>query len=227
MTDNLGLTDTPWWTEIPAMRTMSNADSAALQRSAQQVSVPALAPVFRAGDLCSSYLIVVEGSVRVSKAGDNGREIVLYRVKSGETCPITTSCLLASERYPADAVAETPVRAIALSSDAFTRAMALVDFRTFVFSGFGRRLADLMTLIEAIALHRTDGRLALSLLQKSTLNDEVAATHYQLATELGTAREVISRLLAEFENRGWIRRGRGVLYLVDRRSLEDFAAESR
>jgi CRP/FNR family transcriptional regulator len=168
---------------------------------------------------------VLDGSVRVQKLGENGREIVLYRVGRGETCLLTTSCLIARERYPAEGITETEVRAAALPVEVFNEALALsAAFRGFVFAAFGARLAELMALIEAVAFERVEARLARRLLEAETASGEVIATHQELAAELGTAREVVSRFLKEFERRGYVRLARGRIEIAERAALEKLAA---
>jgi CRP/FNR family transcriptional regulator len=218
---------TQWWRDFPALRSIADPHWLDLMASAQELRLPPGTTVFQAGESCQSYLIVLEGVVRVAKLAENGREIVLYRVEGGETCVLTTSCLMASERYPAFAVTETAVHAVALPVERFHQALANADFRSFVFAAFGSRMADLMTLIEAIALQRTDARLAKRLTELVADNDIVTATHYDLAADLGTAREVVSRLLKEFEYRGWLKLGRGQLVVTDRAALGVFANEHR
>ena len=192
---------------------------------AQEVTLPPGTSVFHSGDACRSYLFVLGGSVRVAKIAENGREIVLYRVVRGETCLLTTSCLIARERYPAEGITETEVRAVALPDDSFYEALALsAEFRAFVFAAFGARLTDLMLLIEAISFGRGDARLARRLLESVTDSGEVVATHQELAAELGTAREVVSRFLKEFERRGYVRLARGRVVIADRAALEVLAA---
>ncbi len=214
-----------WWNAIPALKDIQDPQWRALMSQVREVDIPPGEPVFRAGDVCRNFLLVLEGSVRVEKLAENGREIVLYRVGRGETCLLTTSCLFAKERYPAYGVTETGVRAVALPDTLFNEALALsAEFRSFVFAAFGARLTELMALVEAIAFGRGDVRLAHRLLELGSASDEVVTTHQQLAAELGTAREVVSRFLKEFEHRGLVRLARGRIVIVDRAALEAFAA---
>lgn len=215
----------PWWNAFPALKDIQDPRWRALMGSAREVTIPPGTSVFRAGDACRNFLFVLDGSVRVEKLGENGREIVLYRVGSGETCLLTTSCLIARERYPAEGVTETEVRAVALPDELFNEALALSpEFRGFVFASFGARLAELMALVEAITFGRGDARLARRLLESGTPSGEVVATHQELAAELGTAREVVSRFLKEFERRGYVRLARGHIEITDRAALETLAA---
>ncbi|WP_269087664.1 Crp/Fnr family transcriptional regulator [Solemya pervernicosa gill symbiont] len=183
--------------------------------------------LFREGDACQNYLLVIDGSVRVQKLSESGREIVLYRVESGETCILTTSCLLSHCDYNAEAITETAVEAIALPQSTFDQALTASDqFRDFVFDAFGSRIAGLVTLIDAVAFGRMDIRLAQLLLEMTPTEGTITTTHQLLARELGTAREVISRLLKEFERHGWVALSRGHVSLLDRSELIKLAAEA-
>lgn len=215
----------PWWNAFPALKDIQDPKWRALMASAREVVIPPGTSVFHSGDACRSYLFVLAGSVRVEKVAENGREIVLYRVGPGETCLLTTTCLIARENYPAQGVTETEVRAVALPDNLFHEALALSpEFRAFVFASFGARMTDLMLLVEAISFGRGDARLARRLLESATASGEVVATHQQLAAELGTAREVVSRLLKDFEQRGLVRLARGRIEIADRPGLQALAA---
>jgi len=215
----------PWWSAFPALKDIQDTKWRALMSKVHEVGIPTGASVFRAGDPCRNFLFVLDGSVRVEKLAENGREIVLYRVGRGETCLLTTSCLIARERYPAEGVTETEVRAVALPHELFQEALAISpEFRAFVFASFGARFTDLIALIEAISFGRGDARLARRLLESGADTDDVAATHQELAAELGTAREVVSRLLKDFERRGLVRLTRGRIEITDREGLKSLAA---
>ena len=180
--------------------------------------------IFSPGNVPDNLLFLLEGTVRVSQTSDTGREIVLYRVSAGESCVLTTACILAEEAYSAEGVAETPVRAVTLSRAAFNDLVAEApEFRDFVFAAYSRRLVDLLRVIDDVAFGRIDMRLAARLLALAGKGDSVATTQAKLATELGTAREVISRQLNEFQRRGWTRTARGRVELCDKPALERLA----
>ena len=187
---------------------------------AQRMRVPAETVVFRIGDACENYLLVIDGSVRVRQTAPNGREIVLYRVGPGESCVLTTSCLLGADTYAAEGITEGEVDAIAIPAPAFHRAVgASAGFREFVFAGFGQRLSNLMTLVEEVAFGRLEARLAQRLLRFADDGGMVALTHQDLATEIGSAREVISRQLKDFERQGWVVLHRGKVEVRNRDAL--------
>jgi CRP/FNR family transcriptional regulator len=131
--------------------------------------------------------------------------------------------MLADEDYAAEGIAETDIEAVAIPRAAFDDLSARsTTFRTFVFRAYSRRIADLFALIDAIVFQRIDVRLAERLITLAQ-NDTIHATHQALAVELGTAREVISRTLAEFHRRGWVETARGEIRIANRTGLENLA----
>lgn len=155
-----------------------------------------------------NLLLVLQGSVRVQQLSETGREIVLYRVAAGESCVMTTAALIAQDSYAAYGITETACRAVMIPRPLFDDLLARSEpFRRLVFASYAQRIADLFAVIEALAFQRVDIRLAQRLLRLAGADHRVTATHQQLATELGTAREVVSRQLQEFHRRGWIETG--------------------
>jgi CRP/FNR family transcriptional regulator len=217
--------DPQWLSAFPALAALDDPVARRVLAAAQVVELPAGETMFRAGDACHHYVMVLAGSIRVHKVSESGREIVLYRVERGQTCVLTTSCLFTATPYSAEGVTETSVSAAVLSRADFNEAIAgSAGFRRFVFAAFGERIDGLMALIEAIAFGRVDERLAKRLLALANAVAVITVTHQQLATELGTAREVVSRLLKEFERRGWVALTRGEIAIRDRAALERLAA---
>lgn len=162
--------------------------------------------------------------MRVQKISESGREIVLYRMQPGETCILTTACLLSNESYGAEAIAESEVSALAIPKSAFHEAVARsASFREFVFRVYSQRIGDLLMLVEEVAFGRMDARLAHKLLLLSGGAAELEMTHQQLASELGTHREVVSRLLKEMERAGALSSGRGHIFLKDKGYLARLA----
>lgn len=159
--------------------------------------------LFKVGDSCTALPLLVSGSVRVIKPLPTGREMPLYTLGSGEFCGLSVSCLLADAVYPAAGRAAGDVAGAAMPKPLF---QTLVDedraFRNQVFGLFAARLCFLMTLIEEMAVTRLDERLADLLISRGPV---ILATHQALADELGTAREVVSRILEHFEHNGLVR----------------------
>ncbi len=210
-----------WLSHFPELDGLDDPVWQNVLDSARPVEVPAGTTVFRDGDGCQNYMFVMEGSIRVQKMAENGREIVLYRVNAGEACILTTSCLLSHQRYPAEGITEADIRAISIPVARFDEGVAgSAGFRAFVFSSYGRRIADLILLIEDVAFGRMDIRLGQYLLDTADDEGKVTATHQAMAAELGTAREVVSRQLKEFERRGWLKLGRGIIEVSDLPALK-------
>lgn len=199
---------------------------ARLNKASMIVELPEGSRIFGPGRAPNSFLMMLQGSVRVQQVAENGREIVLYRVTAGDSCALTTACLMGYEEYQAEAIAETKVRAVAIPRALFDELIASSrEFRQFVFTAFSRRVTDLFRIIEEVAFLRIDVRLAQSLLQLADAHGHVEATHQQLANELGSAREVISRQVTEFQRRGWIRALRGSVEIADREALVKLAEQ--
>jgi CRP/FNR family transcriptional regulator len=210
-----------WLGHFPELATIEEPVVLQMLVEARQVTLPAGTVVYREGDPCVHFLLVVEGAVRVQKLSEGGREIVLYRVESGQSCILTTSCLLGGGCYGAEGVTESQVEAVTIPLSRFRSALDISHaFREFVFNSYGRRVAELITLIDAVAFGRIDLRLASTLLELADQGGLVETTHQMLAAELGTAREVISRQLKEFERREWVALGRGRVIIRQRNMLE-------
>lgn len=205
----------PVFQKLPAAVVEEIVSSAALRQA------PAGAILFEAASPCTGFPMLLEGSVRVVKSAPNGREVQLYRITPGESCLLSSSCLLGGSAYSATGVAQTAVTLLALPPVVFHRLLAeYKPFRDYVFGLFSERLADLMTLVEAVAFHKLDQRLAALLLGKGEL---VRATHQSLADELGSVREMVSRLLSNFQDRGWVALGREQIRITDAAALRRLA----
>lgn len=216
-----------WIARFPALATLERDVGKTLDERSRIVSLPAGKKVFRGGDECRNYLLVLEGSVRVQMTAESGREIVLYRVDPGETCVLTTACLLAHEAYSAEGVTETAVRAVTIPAATFHELLGRSSvLREFVFTTYGARIADLMLLVEEVAFKRIDLRLARFLNDHADTGGNLDATHHALAVELGTAREVVSRQLKEFERNGLVALSRGRIAVRDREALKALSAEA-
>lgn len=206
----------------PVLAELTAPAHARLLDSARWMRVPAGAMLFDDRQACEGFPFVVEGTVRVSKCAPSGRELPLYRVGPGETCIISSSCLLGHEDYNARGVTESDTLLMLLPKAAFDDLMAERPFRDFVFHLFAERIADLMQLIEEVAFRKLDQRLAALLLGKGRL---VHTTHQQLADELGSVREIVSRLLKNFADQGLVRLAREQVEILDPAGLRKLSAE--
>lgn len=197
-----------------------------LSRSAI-IEVPQGTTLFGPGNSPENMLFLLDGTVRVQQVSDTGHEIVLYRIHAGESCVLTTACLLAFENYSAEGISETPIQTAAVPRAVFDDLVAQSkSFRDFVFMAFSKRITDLFQMIDEVAFQRLDVRLAEKLIKLANGQNMILTTHQKLSVELGTAREVISRQLQEFQRRGWIEQARGRVNLLDTVHLKQLADHS-
>lgn len=218
---------TDWTQRFPGLAALEPEVGARLIASAKVVRVPEGTTVFGPGQPAENLLLLLSGRIKVRQVSEAGREIVLYRVHGGESCVMTTACLMAFDDYSAEGVAETAVEAVAIPRAAFDEAVAgSPTFRRFVFQAFSRRIADLFLTIEEVAFGKIDVRLAQRLVELARGGTRVATTHGALAGELGTAREVVSRQMAEFQRRGWVAQARGTVEILRPEELVAFARQA-
>ncbi len=216
-----------WWTQIGGLEDVREPACLDLLASARPVQLKRDTQVFRQGDTPAYYTIVLQGSVRIHSLSPSGREIVLYRVTPGESCVLTTACLIAGDPFPAQAITEADVSAMSIRGAEFRNGLdSSPAFRSFVFSTLGNRLSTLIYLVQEILGRRIEGRLAQKLVAMGETESLVQATHLELANELGTAREVVSRELKKLERSGCIRLHRGSIEIVDSSTLLDLAKDN-
>jgi len=205
----------------PALAELPATELDMLLASAMVMPVPVGTVVFDENQPCQGFPMLLSGSIRVIKSAPSGRELQLYRVSPGESCILTSSCLLGHTRYQARGIAEQPLEMVLLSAPAFHTLMGTHQaFRDYVFHLFSDRLTDLMQLVSAVAFQKLDQRLAALLIAKP---NPLRTTHQALADELGSAREMVSRLLKGFAEQGWVRLAREQIEVVDIEALKRFA----
>lgn len=179
-----------------------------LLRLSSRQAVPAGTHLYWEGDACTAIAFLLAGEIRVYKNGESGREITLYEIWPGETCILNASCILSQKGYPANAVTLSSCELLLLPGLEFRRMLNQHEqIRDFVFLLLGRRLTEVMALVEEVAFGRMDVRLSDYLIEKSA-NGLLATTHQRIANDLGTSREVVTRLLKDMERRGEIEVGR-------------------
>lgn len=219
------MTRTDWISAFPGLKRLAPDIAKPLVEQSRVVTLPAGTRIFGPGQAPDAYVMLLQGTVRVQQVSETGREIVLYRVSAGESCALTTACLMGYEEYQAEGIAETDLEAVAVPRKTFDDLIARSEeFRKFVFTAFSVRITDLFRVIEDVAFSRVDVRLAQRLLDLGGQKRHVELTHQQLAAELGTAREVVSRQLNEFQRRGWIATSRGAIDILDEGRLRHLAA---
>lgn len=187
---------------------------------AQAFTVPAGTVLFRENEPCRGFPLVLAGEVCVSRHSADGRSLELYRVQPGELCLVSSACLFREQALSARGVAATSTRLLLLPPAVFDEWLGQPVFRRFVMGLFADRMADLSALVDAVAFHRLDQRLAATLLGHGA---ELAVTHQKLAERLGTVREMITRLLDRFEREGWVELSRERIRVRDSRALRRLA----
>ena len=204
----------------PALASLPEPTLAAALAKAEVVSLASGTPLFGEGSVCRQFPLVLAGSIRVAKVGE-GRELHLYRVTPGESCVLTSSCLVGGRDYPATGVVESDVRLVVLPKAVFDERVAShAPFRQYVFGLFAERLTDLMALVEAVAFHKLDRRVAATLLGHGRI---VEMTHQQLADSVGSVREIVTRVLRSFVDQGLVKLGRGSIEVLDAAGLRSVA----
>jgi CRP/FNR family transcriptional regulator, anaerobic regulatory protein len=212
-----------WLQSFPPLMALEASAREILAKSARIVEAPIGTMGYREGQACGAYVMRLAGQSRVYKTSSSGREILLYRVQAGETCVITTTCMLGHSNYPASTIVEEPIRDVIIPAPAFNQLMIESKvFRTFVMTNYGALITDLIVLLDEVAFHSLDARLAKLLLDAG--GSTIGRTHQLIADELGTAREVVSRQLKRFEQKGWVALGRGHVEISNRIALEKAAS---
>lgn len=211
-----------WLEKFPELSALEASAKDILAKSARIVEAPVGTIGYREGTPCGAYVMRLAGQSRVYKMSTGGREILLYRVSAGETCVITTTCLLGNSDYPASTIVEEPIRDVLIPAVAFNQLM--IDsavFRKYVMTNYGALISDLIVLLDEVAFHSLDARLAKVLIDVKATT--IIRTHQQIADELGTAREVVSRQLKRLEQKGAVSLGRGHVEIINRIMLEKIA----
>ncbi len=209
---------------LPVLQHASPQMQRELLAAAIFARIPAGKDVFVEGDSIDAIALLLSGVVRVYKIGETGREITLYRFGYGESCILTANAILSRQSFPAIATVEKDAEAILVPADSFRLWVSRYEvWRDFVFDLFAQRLASVIAVVEEVAFRRMDGRVAALLLSRGQAHNPITITHQEIASELGSSREVISRLLEDFASRGMIQTRRGVIEILDFEELQESA----
>jgi CRP/FNR family transcriptional regulator len=185
------------------------------------IQVPAGTELFSENAPCRGFPLVLEGEVKVSRHSGDGRSLELYRVVPGELCLVSSACLFRSQPLSASGVTTRPTTLLLIPPPIFNQWLEAPAFRNEVLGLFAERMADLTGLIDAVAFRKLDQRLAAALLGRG---QDIGITHQQLADELGTVREIVTRLLRRFEREGWVELAREHIHIIDSAALRTMAA---
>lgn len=218
---------TPWVENFPGLSQLDDSTKSILLARSKLVNFATDSRVFESGKASSNLLFLLEGTVRVQRTSETGREIVLFRALAGESCIMTNACLFAYQVNTAEGIAETPVRAASIPKQLFDELLAESStFRDFVLSAFSKRITDLFQMVDEIAFKRLDVRLAEKLIELANEQGIVATTHQKMSVELGTAREVVSRQLKKFQQNGWVDVSRGKVNILNRPELLNLSEQN-
>ena len=192
------------------------------QTDVQKITVPEGVTVCQSGDVCESLVIVLEGQVKVFRPASSGRSLTLYYVNTNESCVLTASCILNQVPFPAFAVTTTEVKALSVPA---SKVMEWLEhepmWQKYMFGLLSMRMNNLIELVDTIAFETLDVRLT-NWLSSRADQGSIKVTHQQIAEDLASSREVISRLLKKLENDGLIELNRGVIKVVNRYALQNF-----
>jgi CRP/FNR family transcriptional regulator len=195
------------------------------QQAAYYARIPVGKDVFAQGDRVDAIALLLSGAVRVYKIGDTGREITLYRFGTGESCILTANAILNNQSFSAIATVEQDAEAIMIPAETFRDWVRRYDlWRDFVFDLLSRRLSSVIEIVDEVAFRRMDIRVANLLLERSRTQNPLNITHQEIAAELGSSREVISRILENLASQELVKIGRGTIEVLDAQSLEILAS---
>lgn len=173
------------------------------------------------GSPCEHFPVVLSGRARIFTMDEDGREITLYRLQPGDGCVLAAMCSLSDEPLPGSVVIEQAGEGLLVPAKVLQRWVENHRFwRSYVFSLVARQLGQVVAVTNELAFKRLDTRIASFLLKSSaSAEGEIRATHHGIAMEVGTRREVVSRILKEFEHAGILSLGRGVVRVINRQAI--------
>lgn len=207
-----------------AMPFLLRADKALveeLKRHASFAKIPAGHDIFVDGDRVDGIALLLSGVVRVYKIGETGREITLYRFGLGQSCILSANAILSDKSFPAIATVEEDAEAVMIPADVFRGWVNQYElWREFVFDLLSDRLSTVMAVVDEVVFKRMDRRVAAFLLNQARDQNPMRVTHQEIAAELGSSREVISRILEDFFREELINSGRGTIEVLDLQGLE-------
>lgn len=213
---------TGWLSETPQLDAL-DAGARALLAPLEAMDLPRGAVLFRPGETVPHFVLVLSGRIEVYLTGANGREILLYAVEPGQTCVQTTLGLLGASDYSGEAITASPTRVVLVPRATFLRLMeSSAGFRQLIFAALAARMEEVIRLMERVSFQSVESRLASWLIARAEAG-RVQATHAEIAAQIGSAREVVSRRLDAFARRGWVRTERGAVEICDSAALRRLA----
>ena len=209
---------------LPFWKDLSEGERSAVQGCAQIRTYGQGELIYAKDQACLGLIRVLSGAVRTFMLSEEGREIQLYRIEAGDMDVLSAACVMNEITFETQMVADRDTELLVVPATCLSRfKQTNVFVRCFLFEKLGQRFSDVMHGMQTLLFTRVDQRLAASLLRLSQGAGAVAATHEQLARDISSSREVVSRTLKELERQGLIRLGRGRVTLTDRPGLEALA----
>jgi CRP/FNR family transcriptional regulator len=206
---------------LPILQQANIAFVREFQQAAFFARIPAGRDVFLEGDRVEAIALLISGVVRVYKIGETGRAITLYRFGNGSSCILTANAILSQKTFPAIATVEQDAEAVMIPADIFRDWVRRYDlWREFVFELLSQRLSTVMAIVDEVAFRRMDSRVASLLLNQGKIQNPLKITHQEISAELGSSREVVSRLIEDFVSEGSIHSGRGMIEILNFELLE-------
>jgi CRP/FNR family transcriptional regulator len=210
---------------MPFLQRADDALKWELRQQAQFTRISAGQDVFVDGDRVDGIALMLSGVVRVYKIGETGREITLYRFGLGQSCILTANAILSQKSFPAIATVEEDAEAVMIPAEIFRAWVNKYElWREFVFNLLSERLSTVMAVVDEVVFKRMDRRVAAFLLSQANIRNPIQITHQEIAAELGSSREVISRILEDFSRKEMIESGRGTIEVLDFEGLQDYSA---
>lgn len=205
---------------LPLLRSVDPSLVREFRQTAFHARIPAGRDVFIEGDRVDSIALLIRGVVRVYKIGETGRQITLYRFGDGQSCILTANAILSQKTFPAVATVEREAEAAMVPAQAFRDWVRRHEpWREYVFDLLSARLASVMETVDEVVFRRMDARVAAFLAERADAINPIPVTHQEIAAELGSSREVVSRLLEDLAERGLVRISRGQVDVLDQDAL--------
>ncbi|MDQ7025899.1 MAG: Crp/Fnr family transcriptional regulator [Anaerolineae bacterium] len=209
---------------LPLIQRLNPQMKRDFQQIAYYARIPSGRDIFAQGDDVDAIALLLSGAVRVYKISESGREITLYRFSSGESCILTANAILNNQSFAALATVEEDAEAIMIPAATFRHWVNQHElWREFVFGLLSQRLARVIEIVDEVAFGRMDIRVAKFLIERTEAQNPLITTHQEIAAELGSSREVISRILSSLASQGFIQMERGSIEVVDSQLLRDYA----
>jgi CRP/FNR family transcriptional regulator len=201
---------------IPRLSRATEQQLRDLRAAAFVARIPAGRDVFLEGARVDAIPLLLRGVVRVYQVGETGREVTLYRFRPGESCVLTANAILSSQVFPAIATVEEEAEAVMIPAPVFRQWVARDElWRGFFVDLVAQRLASVMAVVDEVAFRRLDARVAALLSERASEANPVRITHQEIASELGSAREAVSRVLEDLATKGLIESRRGAILVID------------